>query len=130
MLVYASHWEFVAARWVAGDYVLLQPLYPSWFGPLAMVQNLLKQKLAKKELELCDTPARTTVCSWPMMLILVCQGKYWRLTHTSLKGTRYARVATSCMLGVASGTGAAAGALWTGGGKAAADAAADGAEQT
>ena len=78
MLVYASHWELVAARWAGGDYALLQPLMASWFYPLLMVQNLLKQKVAKKKLELCGTP-----CSMHHQLLLahyadpsICLGKY------------------------------------------------------
>ena len=50
---YATEWEAVAARWAADDHALLQPAEPGWCLPLLMVQNLLKQKVAKNELELC-----------------------------------------------------------------------------
>ena len=53
---YAAEWEAVAARWAADDHTLLQPAEPCWLGPLAYVGNILKQTVAKKELELCDGP--------------------------------------------------------------------------
>ena len=56
MASYATGWEAVAARWAADDHALLQPAEPSWCLPLVMVQNLLKQKVAKNELELCGPP--------------------------------------------------------------------------
>ena len=56
MAGYAMEWEAVAARWAADDHALLQPSEPSWCIPLMMVQNLLKQKVAKNELELCGPP--------------------------------------------------------------------------
>jgi hypothetical protein len=56
MASYATEWEAVAARWAADDHALLQPAEPSWCLPLVMVQNLLKTKVAKNELELCGLP--------------------------------------------------------------------------
>ena len=53
---YATEWEAVAARWAADDHTLLQPAEPCWLGPLMYVGNMLKQTVAKKELELCDSP--------------------------------------------------------------------------
>ena len=53
---YATEWEAVAARWAADDHTLLQPAEPNWLGQLIYVGNLLKQTVAKKELELCDSP--------------------------------------------------------------------------
>ena len=53
---YATEWEAVAARWAADDHALLQPSEPGWCFPLMMVQNLLKMKVAKNELELCGPP--------------------------------------------------------------------------
>ena len=53
---YALEWEAVAARWAADDHTLLQPAEPCWLWPLLYVNNMLKQTVAKKELELCDSP--------------------------------------------------------------------------
>jgi hypothetical protein len=53
---YATEWEAVAARWAADDHTLLQPAEPCWLTPLSYVSNILKQSVAKKELELCDRP--------------------------------------------------------------------------
>ena len=53
---YAAEWEAVTARWAADDHTLLQPAEPCWLLPLAYVGNMLKQTVAKKELELCDSP--------------------------------------------------------------------------
>jgi hypothetical protein len=53
---YAAEWEAVAARWAADDHTLLQPAEPCWLLPLMYVGNILKQTVAKKELELCDRP--------------------------------------------------------------------------
>ena len=62
---YATEWEAVAARWAADDHTLLQPAEPCWnpcrrspcwLGPLMYAGNMLKQTVAKKELELCDSP--------------------------------------------------------------------------
>jgi hypothetical protein len=50
---YAMEWEVVATRWAADDHTLLQPAEPCWLMPLTYVGNLLKQTVAKKELELC-----------------------------------------------------------------------------
>jgi hypothetical protein len=54
--VYATEWEAVAARWAADDHTLLQPAEPCWLTPLTYVGNILKQTVAKKELELCGGP--------------------------------------------------------------------------
>jgi hypothetical protein len=71
--VYATEWEAVAARWAADDHTLLQPSEPSWCLPLLMVQNMVKQKVAKNELELCDPPR---LC--PRVLVWgICRGP-WR----------------------------------------------------
>jgi hypothetical protein len=53
MCTYATQWDMVAARWVEGDYAILQPLQPCWHFPIILVHNMLKQKVAKNELELC-----------------------------------------------------------------------------
>ena len=53
---YATEWEAVAARWAADDHTLLQPAEPCWLLPLTYVGNMLKQTVAKKELELCGGP--------------------------------------------------------------------------
>ena len=53
---YAMEWEAVAARWAADDHTMLQPSEPGWLLPFMMVQNLLKTKVAKNELELCGPP--------------------------------------------------------------------------
>ena len=53
---YATEWEAVAARWAVDDHTLLQPAEPCWLVPLMNVGNMLKQTVAKKELELCDSP--------------------------------------------------------------------------
>ena len=53
---YATEWEAVAARWAADDHTLLQPAEPCWVIPLMYVGNMLKQTVAKKELELCGGP--------------------------------------------------------------------------
>ena len=46
----------MAARWAADDHTLLQPAEPCWIMPVAYAGNMLKQTVAKKELELCDSP--------------------------------------------------------------------------
>ena len=56
MATYADEWEVVAARWVVDDHELLQPAEPSWYVPLIMSNNFLRQKVAKNELNLCDSP--------------------------------------------------------------------------
>ena len=56
MAGYATGGEAVAARWAAGDHALLQPSEPGWCLPLLMALNMLKTKVAKNELELCDPP--------------------------------------------------------------------------
>jgi hypothetical protein len=53
---YAAEWEAVVARWAADDHTLLQPAQPCWLLPLLYVGNMLKQTVAKKELELCGAP--------------------------------------------------------------------------
>jgi hypothetical protein len=49
---YVAEWEAVAARWADEDHALLQPLSPCWIIPLAYALVVLKQAVAKKELEL------------------------------------------------------------------------------
>ena len=49
---YAAEWEAVAARWADEDHTLLQPASPCWIMPLVYAIILLKQTVAKKELEL------------------------------------------------------------------------------
>jgi hypothetical protein len=56
MASYATEWEAVAARWAADDHTQLQPAEPCWITPLVYVGNMLKQTIAKKELELCGSP--------------------------------------------------------------------------
>jgi hypothetical protein len=53
---YATEWEAVAARWAVDDHTLLQPAEPCWLLPLTYTGNILQQSVAKKELELCDSP--------------------------------------------------------------------------
>ena len=56
MASYATEWEAVAARWAADDHSLMQPAEPCSLIPLVYAGNMLKQTVAKKELELCDSP--------------------------------------------------------------------------
>jgi hypothetical protein len=51
-IAYAAEWEAVAARWASEDHAQLQPATPCWVMPLLFINVLLKQKVAKKELEL------------------------------------------------------------------------------
>jgi hypothetical protein len=99
---YAAEWDAVAARWAADDHTLLQPAEPCWLLPLGYVGNMLRQTVAKKELELCGS-----------LLSHLHQGRSC--------GCRCARandhVAAMCRLGVTSGTGAATGALYKSGAK-------------
>ena len=57
LATYIMEWEAVAARWARDDHALLQPAAPCWAMPVAYAVNLLKQKVAKKELELCGPPS-------------------------------------------------------------------------
>jgi hypothetical protein len=50
--VYAAEWEAVATRWANEDHALLQPPSPCWIVPPVYAVALLKQTVAKKELEL------------------------------------------------------------------------------
>ena len=52
LAAYAAEWEAVAARWANEDYAMLQPASPCWIVPLVYAVVLLKQTVAKKELEL------------------------------------------------------------------------------
>ena len=61
---YATEWEAVAARWAADDHTLLQPAEPCWLIPLLYVNNMLKQTVAKKELELCESPLSRLHQGW------------------------------------------------------------------
>ena len=100
---YATEWEAVAARWAADDHTLLQPAEPCWFTPLVYAANMLKQTVAKKELELCGSPL---VSSAPRVVV-------WHGGCARANGD----VVTTRRLGVTSGTGAAAGALFASGAK-------------
>ena len=53
--VYAKEWEAVAARWAQDDNELLQPASPCWAMPVFYLFVLMREKVAKKELELCAT---------------------------------------------------------------------------
>ena len=57
LAAYIMEWEAVAARWARDDHALLQPAAPCWTMPVLYAVNLLKQKVAKKELELCGPPS-------------------------------------------------------------------------
>ena len=57
LAAYIMAWEAVAARWARDDHALLQPAAPCWAMPVIYAVNLLKQKVAKKELELCGPPS-------------------------------------------------------------------------
>ena len=61
---YATEWEVVAARWAADDHTLMQPAEPCWLALVAYAGNLLKQTVAKKELELCDSPLSRLHKGW------------------------------------------------------------------
>ena len=52
LAAYAAEWEAVAARWADEDHTLLQPASPCWIMPNMYAVVLLKQTVAKKELEL------------------------------------------------------------------------------
>jgi len=57
LAAYTMEWEAVAARWARDDHALLQPAAPCWALPVVYAVNLLKQKVAKKELELYGPPS-------------------------------------------------------------------------
>jgi hypothetical protein len=57
LAAYIMEWEAVAARWARDDHALLQPAAPCWAIPVVYAVNLLKQTVAKKELELCGPPS-------------------------------------------------------------------------
>ena len=99
---YALEWEAVAARWAADDHTLLQPAEPCWLTPLLYASNMLKQTVAKKELELCGGPL---VSSAPR--VVVQHGEYARADG---------HAAATRRLGVTSGTGAMGGAIYAAGG--------------
>ena len=61
---YAMEWEAVAARWATDDHTLLQPAEPCWLVLLIYVGNILKQTVAKKELELCGDPLSRLHQGW------------------------------------------------------------------
>ena len=52
MAGYAAEWEAVAARWANEDHAMLQPASPCWIMPIIYAVAVLKQAVAKKELEL------------------------------------------------------------------------------
>ena len=70
---YAAEWEAVAARWAADDHTLLQPAEPCWLLPLAYVGNVLKQTVAKKELELCGGPYLISSAPRAVVWLWVCE---------------------------------------------------------
>ena len=103
---YAAEWEAVAARWAADDHTLLQPAEPCWLLPLTYTGNMLKQTVAKKELELCGGP-----------LVSCTRGgrAAWRPGGCARAN---GHAAATRRLGVTSGTGAATtGALFASGAK-------------
>jgi hypothetical protein len=101
---YATEWEAVAARWAADDHTLLQPAEPCWLIPLLYTGNILKQTVAKKELELCDSPL--IISSAPR--VVARHGGCARANG---------HVAATSRLGVTSGTGAATATLYASGAK-------------
>jgi hypothetical protein len=100
---YATEWQAVAARWAADDHALLQPVEPCWLLPLLYVGNILKQTVAKKELELCGGQL---VSFAPR--VVVRHGGCARANGHATATRRF---------GVTSGTGAASGALMASGAK-------------
>ena len=50
--LWSSGWQ----KHVRGEHALLAPTEPCWIMLLTYMLALLKQKVAKKELELCGTP--------------------------------------------------------------------------
>ena len=101
---YATEWEAVAARWAADDHTLLQPAKPCWLMVLSYVGNMLKQTVAKKELELCDGPL---IVSFAPRVVVRHGGC----------AIANGRASAPRRLGVTSGTGAATGALHASGAK-------------
>ena len=73
---YATEWEAVAARWAADDHTLLQPAEPCWILPLMYAGTILKQTVAKKELELCGPAPCLVLSSAPRVELVVwhCPG--------------------------------------------------------
>jgi hypothetical protein len=84
-------------------HTLLQPAEPCWVTPLIYAGNMLKQTVAKKELELCGGP-------------LVSFATRMVVRHGGCARANGHAVATR-RLGVTSGTGAALGALLPSGAK-------------
>jgi hypothetical protein len=105
MAVYSMEWETVATRWAQDNHAMLQPATPCWTTPVAIVNNLLKQKVAKKELDLCALPCLLAAVHFAVRDVLGSNGSRSRLRR----------------LGVTSGNSAAAGALIAGGAKTLAD---------
>jgi hypothetical protein len=101
---YATEWEAVAARWAADDHTLMQPAEPCWLVPLIYAGNILKQTVAKKELELCGGP-----------LSRLHHATDGRADGGCARANGHA--AATRRLGVTSGTGAVTGALLAGGAK-------------
>ena len=99
---YAMEWEAVATRWAADDHTLLQPAEPCWLLPLLYVGNMLKQTVAKKELELCGGP-----------LSRLHQG--WSRHCGCARANGHA--AATRRLGITSSTGVTTGALFASGAK-------------
>jgi hypothetical protein len=102
---YATEWEAVTARWAADDHTLLQPAEPCWLVQLVYANNMLKQTVAKKELELCDGP------------LIVASASKVVVRHGGSCARANGHAAATRRLGVTSGTGAATGALYASGAK-------------
>jgi hypothetical protein len=103
--LYAMEWEAVVARWAADDHTMLQPAEPCWLAVLLYVGNMLKQTVAKKELELCGGPLSRLHQGWSCGMVGA---------HRRANGL----VAATRRLGVTSGTNAAAvGAVYASGAK-------------
>ena len=54
--LYAMEWEAVVARWARDDHKMLQPAEPCWVLTTVYCIALMRNKTAKKELELCAMP--------------------------------------------------------------------------
>jgi hypothetical protein len=99
---YATEWEAVAARWAGDDHTLLQPAEPCWLIPLLYAHNMVKQTVAKKELELCGGPLSRLHQGW---------SRHCGCTRAN------GHAAATRRLGVTSSTGIVAGALMASGTK-------------
>jgi hypothetical protein len=111
---YATEWESVAARWAVDDHTLLQPAEPCWLIPLVYVGNMLKQTVAKKELELCGGLPGPVCAKGGEILWHMVDARPVRVRDRAVAN---ARVVATRRLGVTSGTGDATGALLASGAK-------------